>query len=211
MIQCNCLHLPEMSTAVYDTLYAHASQVRRERAAKCLRQEDGIRILAAEALLRDLLKKHLGDGDYPVRPGPGGKPELVGCRDFCFNLSHSGQWVVLAYDTQPVGVDVEQVSKTARLRDLAVRFFTIEEQQYAAASPEHFFRIWTAKESYLKYLGTGLTRPLSSFSVLSPEPGVVFHHSVLERETVLCVCGSSEAAAPSFVSLDTILETSQTR
>ncbi|MDR3361228.1 MAG: 4'-phosphopantetheinyl transferase superfamily protein, partial [Bifidobacteriaceae bacterium] len=39
-----------------------------------------------------------------------------------------------------------------------------------------FLEIWTKKEAYLKWRGTGLAGGLESFSVLAPEPfGVVFH------------------------------------
>jgi hypothetical protein len=41
----------------------------------------------------------------------------------------------------------------------------------AAAIRERFFRIWTAKEAYVKYTGNGLSEGLQSFSSLDPPGG----------------------------------------
>ena len=215
MIQCNCVRLPDQWTEDCEWLYATASQARRERADQCRRREDGLRILAAEALLRYTLRSQFGTSDFTVKLGAAGKPELVNKPEFCFNLSHSGMWVALAYDTRPVGVDVERINPAANLGALSKRLFTAEEQQYIAsedqAKTERFFRIWTAKESYLKFLGTGLTRPLNSFCVLNPEIGVHFRHQVLEGEAVLCICGEREIAEPNETDLDLIRKMEQTR
>ena len=58
---------------------------------------------------------------------------------------------------------------------LADRYFAAEEREALARSEcaqDLFFRLWTVKESYLKALGTGLSRPLSSFTVRFTEGGV---------------------------------------
>ena len=75
---------------------------------------------------------------------------------------------------------------------LAKRFFTAEEQQFILEEPEgineRFYRIWTGKESYLKYLGTGLTKPLGSFSVLSPEIAPMVKTEYLPDGYCLSLC-----------------------
>ena len=67
----------------------------------------------------------------------------------------------------------EQIRAAAESLGFAVRFFTPEEQDYVFEQPDRiqdrFYRVWTGKESYLKYLGTGLRKSLDSFSVLSPD------------------------------------------
>ena len=65
------------------------------------------------------------------------------------------------------------MSRKVDKEKMAARFFTTEEQEFIFQQPElaeeRFYQVWTAKESYLKYLGTGLTKSLSSFSAISPE------------------------------------------
>jgi phosphopantetheinyl transferase len=55
------------------------------------------------------------------------------------------------------------------------------------ARSREFFRIWTMKESYLKYLGTGIDRSLSSFSVLEELPGVILSNYFLP-DACLTLC-----------------------
>ena len=89
-----------------------------------------------------------------------------------FNISHSGDWVVLAVADIDVGIDVET------LRDVnyrvATRFFskdenTLLEKLQGKDKANLFFDFWTLKESYLKLLGTGLTKSLSSFTIVKKE------------------------------------------
>jgi len=96
------------------------------------------------------------------------KPMLSGQSNVHFNISHSGRWVVAAFAEKPVGIDIERV-KTANML-VAHRFFSEEEiafltQKQMTERDEWFFRFWTLKESYLKAIGTGLSKPLSSFVI----------------------------------------------
>lgn len=50
---------------------------------------------------------------------------------------------------------------------MSQRFFHPLEMQYVQQNGENaFFDVWSAKESYLKYLGCGLSLPMQSFSVV---------------------------------------------
>lgn len=187
MVKLICWNISSLTQADHRALYASASQERRQKADCCRFPEDALRCLAAGALL----KKVLGtDGDLAYTPE--GKPYLRNREDFHFNLSHSGSWVVLAYSQSPVGVDVQQHRVQRNLEVFARRHFTLQEQQYVLEAEENrqnrFFEIWTGKESYLKYLGTGLHRKLSSFSVLQPEGGVKIHYRMLSGECSLSLC-----------------------
>ncbi len=106
------------------------------------------------------------------------KPFLKNHSNIHFNISHSGDWVVCALSAREVGIDVEKI------RDLdfniARRFFSVEEVKQLFAMPKelqlnYFFDLWTLKESYLKALGTGLTKPLSSFIVKFDKGNIVLH------------------------------------
>lgn len=86
-----------------------------------------------------------------------------------FNISHSGDWVVLAVADMDVGIDVEKL-RNINYR-VATRFFSKGEnaalkQLEGIDKLKLFFDFWTLKESYLKLLGTGLTKSLSSFTII---------------------------------------------
>lgn len=173
MITLRCVTLPEDQEALYEALYRRATPDRKQRADRYLRREDGLRCLAAGELLRRTVERELGITEFTVVREPGGKPRITGQDQFHYNLSHSGNRVVIAYGSNPVGADVQQMHMDTGKENLAKRFFTKEEQTYVFESLERtearFYRVWTGKESYLKYLGTGLKKSLDSFSIFSPE------------------------------------------
>lgn len=95
-----------------------------------------------------------------------GKPYLADCPDLHYNLSHSGGLVLCALGDEGVGADV-QIWQPDRI-GLAEKICTAEERQALRAAEDPvraFFDLWTAKEAYLKYLGTGIRRRMNSFRV----------------------------------------------
>lgn len=96
-----------------------------------------------------------------------------------FNISHSGNWIVVAIDDAPIGIDIEVL----RPIDLCIhkRLCTESDMQYLFGDKvffdntndpdtiRRFFEIWTAKEAYFKKIGTGITDLKSvSYSELQP-------------------------------------------
>lgn len=124
-----------------------------------------------EWLLRSVLWRVflLSPEDYTLEKAEGGKPYLVGLAEqVCFNLSHSGEYVVCAFSDRETGVDIERIGRERM--NVARRFFHREEiraleEAGAEERKELFFKYWSVKESFLKYKGTGLSCPLSSFAV----------------------------------------------
>lgn len=123
--------------------------------------------LAAGVILPLALKRCGIAGTVEVESGLWEKPRLVSPKGVFFNLSHSGDWTVIAVSDGEVGVDIQQV-KPVDMR-LATRFFSADEGRILAEAGDGakalFYRLWTVKEAYLKALGTGLNRPLNSFTV----------------------------------------------
>ena len=127
--------------------------------------EDSLRSLYGELLIRRAAAKSCGCSEKELRIGRSehGKPFLYDCK-MEFNISHGGDFVVCAVAEQPVGVDVEPV----RDIDLGIarRFFHPSECELIMGSEDsrsRFFDLWTLKESYVKWLGKGLSQPLNSF------------------------------------------------
>jgi 4'-phosphopantetheinyl transferase len=71
-----------------------------------------------------------------------------------------------------IGVDLEEYRALSDVEELMRICLTAEERELVAgvngaeSRAEHFYRVWTLKEAALKAVGTGLTIPISSFSVL---------------------------------------------
>ncbi|WP_034761731.1 4'-phosphopantetheinyl transferase family protein [Rossellomorea vietnamensis] len=91
-----------------------------------------------------------------------------------FNISYSGDWMLIGMSRSPIGVDIERI-RTIDYRNIS-RHFSLCEQHYIhginqSVAEREYFRIWTGKESFVKYMGTGLKMPLHSFSVPT-EPGL---------------------------------------
>ena len=120
--------------------------------------------LAAGLLLYDIFGERTRTAHF--ERGKRGKPHLP---DYApFNISHTGDYAVLALSRQAVGVDLERIRPLDWQR-IALRFFHPEERAFLARSSEpesDFFRIWTLKESYLKAEGTGFSVSPASFAVL---------------------------------------------
>ena len=88
-----------------------------------------------------------------------------------FNISHSGNAVVVAFDLEgKVGIDIQEKSKGSLL--IAERFFATEEVNWMKGQKDFnnaFTHIWTRKEAVVKATGTGIRIPLNSFLVVKDE------------------------------------------
>ncbi len=141
------------------------------------------KLAAQHNILSYLLMRKVLISQYPLHPNEiviavneHSKPYLSGKSLPHFNLSHSGEWVVGAFSEKPIGIDIEKI-KRVNLK-VAERFFSLPEIRFLNELNEverdlWFLKFWTIKESYLKALGTGLSRSMSSF-VASYHDGV-FH------------------------------------
>lgn len=201
MIRIACADISRLDRMAYQRLYDAASGDRKARADRCLRGEDALRCVAAEALLRHAL----GRDAASVKKTPAGKPHIPERSDLFFNISHSGTWVVIAWGPSEVGVDVERIHRKGDPQNLMDRFFHPEERAYVLERegeiPGRFCEIWTGKESYLKYLGTGLGADLRSFSILSPPEGVEIHRRLLPGDYWLSLCARTDGYELEFVDL----------
>ena len=205
MIRVLCANLSAADENLYRILYEQSSPGRKARADRYRRSEDALRCVAAEALLRYVL----GTNEYRLEKTPGGKPFLPDRPDFHFNLSHSGNWAAITWGSGEVGLDVEQIRHDARIESIARRFFSEEEQRYVFANEadqhQRFFEVWTGKESYVKYLGTGLGIDLTAFSVLSPEPGLQIHRRKLPDGSWLSLCTTEDEYSVELIDVHNLI------
>lgn len=148
-----------------------------------------------------LLRRALGEEAYvqaEFAKKEHGKPYIVG-QPIHYNISHSGQYVVLVTAKTEVGVDVQE-KKPARMEALAKRYFSKEEWQvFAECKNEEekkdlFYYIWCRKEAYGKYLGTGLNTEVLQTNVLVDLEDIQFiEYEAVEGYQISICCGKEES------------------
>lgn len=124
-----------------------------------------------EAMIRNLMEMEwqLQQGDYRISKAEHGKPYIQGTAfPVFYNLSHSGDYLVCGLSDREVGIDIQQIGKYRP--EVVRRFFHPHEIKNLETCEEElrtdlFFRYWSAKESFLKYTGTGLSASLSGFEI----------------------------------------------
>ncbi len=137
---------------------------RRNQLFRYRLSEDRARCLTAGLMLLSVLGKESYESISVSRFG---KPFLP--NGPCFNLSHSGNKVVLVTDEQETGVDIEAIVPYPL--NVVRKVFTEFEQSWLRfqATDEAFYRLWTGKEAVMKALGLGFQLPPESFEI-SPDP-----------------------------------------
>ena len=144
------------------------SEEERCRLARLRLHADQRRFLIGRALLRIFVGNYMNLPAERVEfnHGPCGKPAVVaptGTSALQFNVSHSGQLVLLAFhQVHEVGVDVEEVQENLDWEAIAMRVFPAHEyRRLLDLNPEEglpaFFQTWTRHEAVLKSMGLGFS------------------------------------------------------
>ena len=127
----------------------------------------------------------------------GEKPRFLADIRLHFSVSHSGGFWVCAVSRQEVGIDLEK-KKNDYNRGIAKRYFHASEHKYLEDNGfDNFFLIWTAKESYVKFIGCGIGGGFSDFSVVKDGcidcrvNGAELRFLPFDPQYSLCVCAKS--------------------
>lgn len=148
-----------------------------------------IEATASYSLLVEMLRSNGLLKELPlIEYAEGGKPYIKNYPKLHFNLSHCRRYVAVAIHSSPVGVDIECRRKVSQ--SLIRRVCSEDERHLIAASQEpdmEFLRLWTRKEAYLKYTGTGIMEPLNGIP-----PQVTSHiiktHPLPEGDGWVSIC-----------------------
>ena len=119
-----------------------------------------------------------------------GKPYFPDCPQIKVSISHSGSLVLCAVSCSEVGVDLQQHTRMKgetkgealqRFRKIAKRFFHEDESHFVERGDfDDFFKIWTAKECYVKFTGQGMDSHYGDFSVIPADPALLSSRYVLD-------------------------------
>ncbi|MBR0257314.1 MAG: 4'-phosphopantetheinyl transferase superfamily protein [Synergistaceae bacterium] len=133
----------------------------RKKALRYRKEDDQLRSIGSSFLLLKAAKGH------EIHYTSEGKPFTDSANNF--NISHSGDYVVLAESDAPVGVDVERVSDFGIDDDLRNIALTEREKLWVKDSTLRFFVVWTRKESLIKCEGSGFISEPYQIETLSDE------------------------------------------
>ena len=119
--------------------------------------------IISRAVLRILLGRYLSVNPTDIRfnSTQNQKPVLqnLNPQNLNFNVSHSGDWILIALALNPIGIDLEQIDTSFTDQNLLDFSFSSSEKNYiqAAVSPsKNLYKLWTRKEALLKATGKGL-------------------------------------------------------
>ena len=168
----------QITDALFAARLCELSPFRFDKAERAVSGEARAQSLAASFALSEALHR-IGKREKEMEYGIGenGKPFFKNAPSLHFSLSHTQGRALAVLADAPVGCDIEKLRPVKP--GIARRFFTAAEADMLEAlppaqSPAAFFKIWTAKESYQKLTGCGLSLPMSAFSIsLSPGPELI--------------------------------------
>lgn len=143
----------------FNEAYALISEERRRKIDRLRFDEDKRLSLGAGVLFEECLKS-FGIDDGSLIYGKHKKPYLASCDNLFFSLSHNGIYSACAFYDKEIGIDIEKVKDVS---DAVIKKVATA-NEYACLSSldekvraQEFTRLWTVKESYMKFLGTGLS------------------------------------------------------
>lgn len=143
----------------------------------------------------------LTNKEIQIRRHAYGKPYIKDYSQIHYNISHSGEWVVVAIGKSPIGIDVENRREDWDL--IGERVFSESEKYWSQNSYKRKAILWTIKEAYVKYLGIGLSKSLNSFSIDIKREIITevqkpfqtsFDYFVLDNDYVCSECGYAKGA-----------------
>lgn len=156
---------------LFSKYFSQMSDYRKAKISKMKMQKDKNLSLGVGILIDTYLQSlGLREKDMIYEERYNGKPYFKSLSQVYFNASHSGNCAVCTFADEEIGCDIEK-SDIVNL-EIAKRFFAKSECNHILSAKteseqsERFFRLWTLKESYLKYMGKGLPGGLNSFEIV---------------------------------------------
>jgi 4'-phosphopantetheinyl transferase len=129
----------------------------------------------SQPFLRQVLSYYISVNDFIMERGEFGKPYLRDFPQWHFNVSHSGDKLLIAVSNSPVGIDIERIKSRKSFAGLVKKCFALSEQNYWFDLPENekltvFYDFWTRKEAVVKGIGRGIVLGLNRCEIDVNQP-----------------------------------------
>ncbi|WLR43795.1 4'-phosphopantetheinyl transferase superfamily protein [Bacillus carboniphilus] len=205
----------------WDEYKSWVSMVSVERQIEISRlrlDKDRMSKMISEIMARKFISEECNVSYKSIRFHQGlyGKPYVNLETILHFNWSHAGNWVVFILDSHPIGIDVEAVRSIDEM-ELARQFFDQKEvfqleEMDQKNRKNHFLKLWSLKESYMKWKGTGINTPLNSCCFIkdnqeeiqfSNENGDCCNFQTVQLDSIhhVAVCTSENYKTPPVVKI----------
>lgn len=158
--KCNISHVEEKELRIW---FDAMNNERRNEVIKIKNSNKQALKIAADHICRSAISDFCGIVPNKIEFGKErfGKPYAKNL-PVQFSISHSGNIAICAVSEKSVGIDIEKIRPVNP--DVARRFATEKELDYIKANRNGFFEIWTLKEAYFKYKGTGIGTDIKDVS-----------------------------------------------
>lgn len=176
------VYLANIKNADYRSLY-EADRNKLEprrilRIEKTLNEGQRKQLVCTGVLLNRVLGSMKITSDK-IYYGPSDKPELKGINGVYFNISHSGDYVLLALGGQPLGADIQ---KTVAYKESLISRICGPEERTLIGSDlvKHLNRVWAVKESYTKLTGDGISKDLKDITYEAADESLLVYDKGVE-------------------------------
>ncbi|MCU9806785.1 4'-phosphopantetheinyl transferase superfamily protein [Paraclostridium sp. AKS46] len=151
----------EIKIHTYNFLLSLIDEEKKKCIFRFHHKEDFLRSLYGDLIIRYFMTStfNVKNEDLVFKKNEFGKPYVEEIPVF-FNISHSKDWVVCAFSTHEIGIDVEfnnnineDVIKYALSKYEYDKYLTLD----TSDREKYFYKLWTLKESYIKCIGKGLS------------------------------------------------------
>ncbi len=181
-------------------LLALLTPAEQQRARRYHAEADYHRFVVGRAALRLLLGACLGLPPTTLyfAAGDNHKPILATAPELHYNVSHSGNWVLIAIAPVALGIDVEKINASFPFEEVMSHSFGEHEKTFLAQHPVQlaaFYRLWTRKEAFVKATAQGIDAEFARVPSLDGRHQWQATHPNLEADWTV----SSFAAAAGYV------------
>lgn len=183
------VHIWRIHSGFYDELKSYSeyflSKHEQNRASRFRFRVDHDLFVIGRYITRILLAYYTESTPQSVKitPDSFGKPTCE--KNLFFNISHSGDQLLLGFSNSEIGVDIERKDPSVHIEKIVESHFSKNEFQEIknctkGERADTFFQIWTKKESLIKAIGKGLSIPLKDFNVANRDGKVLWEFQANE-------------------------------
>lgn len=161
----------------------HIDLANKVKLDKISSAEDKLRFIKTRGLVNILFLRDNGGANPIWKLNSYGKPYIEGW-DKDFSISHTRDLSVVAFASEAIGIDIEDIGRDIDLEKFKrTKFLNFDEGAYS--NKEEFLMRFTALEAYLKYIGKGFHKDARTISVRKVNDGIVIDDGSLIKAEVI--------------------------